>query len=157
MKAILNMLIILLAVYGGWSIASDRLFGGEHAEATPTPIYTATATPAATVAPSLAIKATPTAGPTPTAQRVQFPRGSYGDTITGSGRGRYLLWAKEAQVLTIESMSGDNIGLTLAVDGAQTLQFGDVGGKPGIRLPVSGDYVMDVSASGTYTVAVEIR
>lgn len=60
-------------------------------------------------------------------------------------------------MLTVQSMTGQDMGLTLAVDGGQTLQFSDVGGKPGVRLPVSGDYVMDISASGAYTVAVEIR
>lgn len=151
--------IIVGVVIGScaWWLYNATLGSSIAQSTTPTPIYTATPTPVVTPVPALAIRATPTVGPTPTAQRVQFPLGSYGDTITGTGRGRYLLWAREAQVLTIESMSGDNIGLTLAVDGAQTLQFGDVGGKPGIRLPVSGDYVMDVSASGTYTVAVEIR
>lgn len=157
MRKLINTLIIVLALYGGWSITADRLFGNGQPEAVPTPIYTATPPPAATVAPSLAINATPTVGPTPTAKRVQFPLGSYGDTISGHGRGRYLLWAKEAQVLTIQSMSGADMGLTLAVDGGQVLQFADVSGKPGVRLPVSGDYVMDVSASGVYTVAVEIR
>jgi hypothetical protein len=158
MKFVIKVLVILLAVYGVWSLVNSPTADGKNGDdMAPTPIMTATATPQVTQAPSLAIETTPTVGPVPTAQRVQFPLGSWGDTISGHDHGRYLLWAREGQTLTIESIDGENVGITIAVDGAQTLVFGQVGDKPGVRLPVSGDYVIDISASGNYSVAVEIR
>jgi hypothetical protein len=154
MGHVVRILIVLLAVYGVWSIAVDKTFGQPEPPA-PTPI--ATVTPPAPATPTPSATPAPATSQAPAAQRVQFPRGAWGDTIRGEGRGQYLLWAAQGQVLTVQSVTGANVGIVLSVDGGQPLQFGDVNGKPGARLPVSGDYLLDVAAAGAFAVAVEIR
>lgn len=137
------------------SIAIGRyLFFG-----TPTPaLLTADTTPTITEhqpAPTM----TPTLQPvTGDPVRVQFNRGSYGATITGTVGTKYLLWAAAGQTFTTTLASHSAALVSLyGPDGKPLYEGLAAGYTAASKLPSNGDYALEVRSGGAYTVGVTIR
>lgn len=118
-----------------------------------------------TATPTTTPPATPTATVTPTLQpiggdpvRVQFKRGSYGATITGTNSKKYLLWAAQGQTFTTTLTANSNALASLYAPNGKPLYEGlRAGYLVGVALPANGDYRLEVHSGGAYTAGVEIR
>lgn len=90
--------------------------------------------------------------------RVQFNRGSYGATITGTVGTKYLLWAAQGQTFTttLSSQSAALVSLT-GPDGKPLFTDLAAGYTAASKLPSNGDYALEVRNSDAYTVGVTIR
>lgn len=111
------------------------------------------------------VESTVTPAPTATMQpisgapvRVQFDRGSYGETITGTVSTAYLLWAKAGQAFTT-TLTADSTALAslYAPDGVALYQDLAAGYTAKATLPTNGDYRLEIRTSGQYTVGVMIK
>lgn len=122
----------------------------------------AQAQPTAEVTP-VHVPSTPTQMPTPTlapltgeAQRVNFPKGSYGTALFGNGSQRYLLWAKAGQKWSLYQMGNGYSNLT-GPDGKALYQEAGAGMTISTTLTATGDQLLEIRSSGKFTVGVEIR
>lgn len=137
------------------SVAIGRyLFYGNP---TPAPV-TAPATPAIAEhqpAPTM----TPTLQPvTGDPVRIQFNRGSYGATITGTVGTKYLLWAAQGQTFTTTLASHSTALVSLYGPDGKPLHEGLAAGYTAAsKLPSNGDYSLEVRSGGAFTVGVTIR
>lgn len=128
-------------------------------EAAPTD---AQAQPTAEVTP-VHVPSTPTPAPTVTlpaptgeAQRVNFPKGSYGTALFGTGSQKYLLWAQAGQVWSLYQMGKGYSNLT-GPDGKALYQEAGAGMTITTTLSATGDQVLEIRSSGQFTIGVEIR
>lgn len=140
----------LAAILGGcYFSGSGRV--GLSPESTPTPTQSPTAVATQTITPTLQ---TVTAEPV----RVQFKRGTWGETITSSTSTKYLLWAAQGQVFTTTLSSPQTTLASLyAPDGKPLYEGMASGNTAAAKLPADGDYTLEIKASGQFTVEVEIR
>ena len=123
-----------------------------EAPAQPTAIVTPVHVPSTpTPAPTVALQA-----PTGEAQRVNFPIGSYGTALFGTGSQGYLLWAKAGQKWSLYQMGSGYSNLT-GPDGKALYQEAGAGMTITTTLTATGDQVLEIRASGQFTVGVEIR
>jgi len=112
---------------------------------------------------SLDVAVTPASRPTQEeTQRVAFSRGMTGTTVTGqispSQVRRYLLKAKQGQILALKVLQGKVSLSTIAPNGVR------IGGSATNsrnwqgRLPVDGDYVIEITTqqAGDYVLSLEI-
>lgn len=99
----------------------------------------------------------PVVYPTPGApQRVQFERGSYGATLTGTNSQAFLLWAASGQKFTAYLMGSPAQMSLRGTDGGELFNVQpQTTGEA--TLTASGDYTLVVSATVPFTVGVEIR
>jgi len=101
---------------------------------------------------------TPLALPVPTgeAHRVQFPLGSYGTALFGTGSQKYLLWAKAGQKWSLYQIGKGYSNLT-GPDGKPLYQEAGAGMTITTTLTATGDQILEIRSSGQFTVGVEIR
>lgn len=101
---------------------------------------------------------TPVVLPDPTGEaiRVQFPKGSYGTAIFGTGSQRYLLWAKAGQAWNMHQM-GKGYSNLIGPDGKTLYQEAGAGMTITTTLTATGDQILEIRANGQFTVGVEIR
>jgi hypothetical protein len=121
------------------------------------PASLASGEPIVTIVPPPAVAPAAVTFPTPAApQRVQFERGTYGSTLTGTNSQAFLLWAAQGQTFSAY-LVGAPAQMALQHDGR--ILFADV--QPAtlqkVQLPANGDYTLIVSATVPFTVGVEIR
>ena len=88
--------------------------------------------------------------------RVQFPKGSYGTAIFGTGSQKFLLWAKAGQKWSLYQM-GEGYSNLVGPDGQALYQEAGAGMTISTTLTATGDQVLEIRASGKFTVGVEIR
>jgi serine/threonine-protein kinase len=111
---------------------------------------------------SLEIAVTPLSRPTQEqTQRVSFARGTTGTTVTGqlalNQIRRYLLRAEEGQILVLKTLQGNASFSVIAPDGQR------IGGSATNaknwqgRIPLGGDYVIEVSTRKTESFALSIE
>ena len=113
------------------------------------------ATPTLVQAPPLTPTAQPVSGDP---VRVQFSRGSYGATLTGTVGTKYLLWAAQGQTFTTTlSSPGTALGSLYGPDGKPLYDQVAAGNTPAVKLPVAGDYTLIVRSNAAFTVEVTIR
>lgn len=115
--------------------------------ATPTPTMQKSDSLAVTVTPAVAAQAIDH-GP---AQRVQFARGTYGQTLNATDKQTYVLWAAKGQTITFVS----DVPVIVYATDPTGVQLVTKDGR-GV-LPSSGDYLVTIIAKGPFAVAVEIR
>lgn len=133
-------------------IASDcrsANVGPVAASGEPLPV-TVVATPQPTATPA------PLPQPTGTPQRVNFDKGSYGATLTGSGANRYVLWAAAGQVFKL-AMAGDGQTSLYGTDGRPLWADVQAGQLVTATLVGNGDQLLEIRSRGAFTVGVEIR
>ena len=120
-----------------------------EAQAQPTAIVTPVHVPSTPV---------PVVLPAPTGEavRVNFPLGSYGTAIFGTGSQRFLLWAKAGQVWNLHQM-GKGYSNLIGPDGKTLYQEAGAGMTITTTLTATGDQILEIRASGQFTVGVEIR
>lgn len=120
-----------------------------EAQAQPTDIVTPVHVPSTT---------TPVVLPVPTGEaiRVNFPLGSYGTAIFGTGSQKYLLWAKAGQAWNLHQM-GKGYSNLIGPDGKTLYQEAGAGMTITTTLTATGDQILEIRASGQFTVGVEIR
>lgn len=100
----------------------------------------------------------PTLQPIGTTVRVNFARGSYGETLAGDASTAYLLWAKAGQVFTTTLTADTAAQASLyAPDGGKMFDNVRGGDLAAVTLPTDGDYRLEIRASGSYTAGVMIR
>ena len=101
---------------------------------------------------------TPVSLPAPTGEaiRVNFPLGSYGTAIFGRDSQKYLLWAKAGQKWSLYQM-GKGYSNLIGPDGATLYQEAGAGMTITTTLSATGDQILEIRASGQFTVGVEIR
>lgn len=101
---------------------------------------------------------TPVSLPAPTGEavRVNFPLGSYGTAIFGTGSQRFLLWAKAGQVWNLHQM-GKGYSNLIGPDGKTLYQEAGAGMTITTTLSATGDQILEIRSSGQFTVGVEIR
>lgn len=146
---IAGIVFFLFFGIGRWVLSAPDNRRGEPIVADLTP---ALSTPAPTATP------TPPPAPTGEAARVQFQRGSYGETLAGDSSQRYLLWAASGQVFTATLTSNAAALVSLyGPDGAPLYEQLASGYTAAASLPATGDYQLEVRSSGAYTVGVMIR
>lgn len=146
---IAGIVIFLFFGIGRWALSAPDNRRGEPMVAAHAPVS------------SISIPtATPTPLPAPTGEvaRVQFQRGSYGETLAGDSSQRYLLWAAAGQVFTASLTSNSTALVSLyGPDGDPLYEQLASGYTAAASLPTSGDYQLEVRSSGAYTVGVMIR
>jgi hypothetical protein len=112
--------------------------------------------------------ATPAPCPT-TAQRIQFPLGSYNATVTGVSslacpRANYVLWARRGQrmIVTVRS-GGPMIGIVIVPNGGLQSGSSNTAAIFDSILPVTGEYAIQVEQDtrfagweGQYSITVSI-
>lgn len=140
----------LAALVGGCYFSGSGYVGSEP-EPTRTPVVTATA--------AVTPEATATLQPiTNQPIRIQFDIGTWGDVITGTNSSQYLLWAAQGQTFTTTLTSEQSTLASLyAPDGKPLYEQMSSGNTARATLPSSGDYVLEIRASGTFTAEIEIR
>ena len=137
----------LLSILGGCYFASGQT-------ATPAAVATV-ATEQATPAPTATVELQPATGE---GVRVEFERGSYGTTLLGATSTKYLLWADQGQVFTVTlTANSTSLASLYGPDGAALYEQLAAGNTAAATLPTSGDFSLEIRASGGYTVGVEIR
>ncbi len=101
---------------------------------------------------------TPVVLPAPTGEaiRVNFPLGSYGTALFGTGSQKYLLWAKAGQKWSLYQMGKGYSDLT-GPDGKPLYQEAGAGMTITTTLSATGDQVLEIRSNGQFTVGVEIR
>lgn len=101
---------------------------------------------------------TPVVLPAPTGEaiRVNFPLGSYGTAIFGTGSQRFLLWAKAGQEWNLHQM-GKGYSNLIGPDGKTLYQEAVAGMTITTTLTATGDQILEIRSSGQFTVGVEIR
>lgn len=130
-RIVIILLLLGAAVYGCQPPTGDPVV-----EVLPTTTPTTAVTPSAT----------------PLAQRVQFPLGSYGVTLGGNKAGKYLLWARAGQTLSLKYTAGVCKSELLGPDGGELLA-----GKLTTKLLQDGDQVLTVYCDGNFSFGVDIR
>ena len=140
----------LAAILGGcYFSGSGRV--GLSPESTPTPAPVATISTTPTAAPTLAPVTTEPV-------RINFKRGTWGETITGSTGTKYLLWAAQSQTFTVTLSSPQSALASLySPDGKPLYEGMAAGNTAAAKLPSNGDYTLEIRANGAYTAEVEIR
>ena len=140
----------LVALVGGCYFSGNGRVGLSP-ESTATPAQTPTAIVTPTAAATLqAVTAEPV--------RINFDRGAWGKTIIGNTGTKYLLWAAQSQTFTVTLSSNQSALASLySPDGKALYEQMAAGNTAAAKLPANGDYLLEVRASGAYTVEVEIR
>jgi hypothetical protein len=110
------------------------------------------------------ITVTPAGHPTPETPasgdplRVNFAIGSYGATLLGATSTKYLLWAAQGQVFTATLAANSTALASLyGPDGVAIYEQLAAGNTASATLPISGDFMLEIRSSGTFTAGVEIR
>ncbi len=112
---------------------------------------------------TLEVSMTPLSRPTQEqTQRVSFAKGSSGTTVTGQiaprQLQRYLVKAKRGQILALKILQGD-VNLSAIAPNGQRIGGSATNSKNWQgRLPIDGDYVIEVSSSSTgdYALSLEV-
>lgn len=151
MKVTIGVVVVIIGI-----VVTFNVFMGGNGEPVAQP--TATAQPVRSE-PSPVPTVTPAMQPISGAPvRVQFARGSYGETITGTVSTAYLLWAKAGQAFTT-TLTADSTALAslYAPDGVALYQELAAGYTAKATLPTNGDYRLEIRTSGQYTAGVMIK
>lgn len=151
--------VMLVIVIAGIVVVFNVFLGGNS---DPVAVPTLPAQPVhveSTQAPAATATVTPTAQPISGAPvRVDFAKGSYGETLTGTVSTSYLLWAKVGQAFTT-TLTADSPALAslYAPDGVALYQELAAGYTAKATLPSNGDYRLEIRSNGRYTVGVMIK
>lgn len=142
---VVALFIVCLVMLGEWFWSAPTTDVAEAAPiVTPTPLPTFTPTPTSVPAPTLSQLGTPI--------RIQFARGSYGQSVSAvKGQTTYVLWAKQGQMLKLTSDKAFASRLTTK-GGADVVLTGD-----SATLPTSGDYLLTVEGAEAFVYYVDIR